>query len=472
MNFKKALYIQLYLLFFGIIFIVSKNIQTQNYQAWIIEFSIIVVVCLCTQLFFLVNLFNIPNLSFSIIFIVLSYLFHFGQTILKGLVPKYIFKGFDFIEFVNPSVFKESSTFSLTVLMLLVLGIMICSGSSSNTKKGEFIQNSMKNKKELQFYCELGYLLIILFFPIQMYKDMNNIIRSFAYGYSGSFGATMGSGEGIISIIGYVGYLGFALLIMSYSVINKKKAFSIYLLINIYLVLTMVSGGRGHQVTLILLFLYLEHRCIYKIRFKHIIIVTILGYIFIAILNGLAYLRIDGIQSFNQVLEVLKTSMKNSPVLKLIEEMGGSSYTPYLVFNQDCPPTYGITYLKGLITAIPNFNGWFTNTIRDANFAKLLNEKAIGGSFIGELYFNFNYFGTIIAIFIGYMLQKISIKLDRYLIKKEFLKFTYFIPFFTYSLWWTRDTFYSIIRPFLWISIIVWIASRLIIKLRKYDFSD
>lgn len=399
-------------------------------------------------------------------FIFIGYLFHFGQIILLGLIPNYEFKGYHYMYLYDAEIFKQSSTFSLFILLLVGLGMLLVSNMKNDLKSYDEFTNPLLLKMTAIF-------MIILFFPIRIYLDFTTIATSLSGGYLDTF-AEMGTGDGILSALGYLGYVGVALLLLSVSIKSKRKALNIYLFINIYLIMTMLAGGRGAQVVLMLFFLYLEHKCIYKLKARNIFVLLIVTYILVTFLNVVSFLRGTGIGSFSVFKDAFLYSLEQQPILKLVEEMGGSSRTPYLVFQQ-IPEiqsaTFGLTYIKGLFTIIPNIGGIFTELIREANFQRMLNVGGIGGSFIGELYFNFQNFSLIIAPIIGFFIQTLSNKFDENIYKKKYLNIVMMMPIFTYGIWWNRANAYSVFRPFVWGVIIIYImyffCSKFIIKRRS-----
>src|SRR5699024_5130033 len=105
----------------------------------------------------------------------------------------------------------------------------------------------------------------------------------------------------------------------------------------------------------------------------------------------------------------------------------------------------GKTYIQSLSTILLNINGLLTEVFNYAHFVRLLqfyyvgslsNVSSLGGSIIAELYFNFSYFGIIPAFFIGFSLNKISLKMKIYLENNDIYKFSFYIPVFIYSLIW------------------------------------
>lgn len=455
---KKIMHIIIYIIFIAIITIYTFTIQQSDFYTWLYKFSLIAIISLIFQLT-LFKIEGIPMFNMTTLFIIMTYLFHFGQIFLNGLFRNYRFQGFNFILIVDPESYIYISMFCLFSVLSVGLGVILSSKgkiqiSSANTER----QITNEFKDNMHMYRSIGKILALFFFPIRLFTDLKRVLVSLSHGYLQTFNA-VGTGSGILDTLGYLSFVGIALIIMGYSN-EKKKAFKIYAVVSLYLVVTMISGGRGMQITLLLMFLYLEHRLIYKIRFKNLAIILICGYLFLGIVNTIVQVRGQTDVTFLNLWNIYIDALGNSPVLKLIEELGGTSYTPYLAYQKlssGFEPRFGSTYLKSFAVVFPNIGGIFSKLNSEAYFVKMLSGSALGGSYIGELYYNFKWFGLIFAIIIGFFINRISNYIDYYITTKKFLKVAYLLPLFTYSLWWIRDYFGSVLRPLVWGSVIIWI---------------
>ena len=114
----------------------------------------------------------------------------------------------------------------------------------------------------------------------------------------------------------------------------------------------------------------------------------------------------------------------------------------------------GLTYLAAIIgkpLSILNITDsvWqyaaFSNYINSPERDILISEirSAMGGSFSGEIYFNFGWFGIIIIFFWGYLLAKISeVSLDGIYSNPTISAFLLYLS--TLLIWWVRQYFTSV----------------------------
>lgn len=70
----------------------------------------------------------------------------------------------------------------------------------------------------------------------------------------------------------------------------------------------------------------------------------------------------------------------------------------------------------------------------------------MGGSYIAETYYNFLYSGLILAVIIGFIVTKVSNKIENIIFDKKYLTIDYYLTFFIGVLWWVRDSFYYLVK--------------------------
>ena len=109
----------------------------------------------------------------------------------------------------------------------------------------------------------------------------------------------------------------------------------------------------------------------------------------------------------------------------------------------------------------------------EANFAKMLNSwSAIGGSIVGEMYYNFRELYWIFSILIGILLSKISFKITNGIRENAYAVLLYSIPIFTNLLWWSRDSIGNAIRKIVWVCVCIWIIEKTMRRNNLYEKLD
>ncbi|NLZ35026.1 MAG: O-antigen polysaccharide polymerase Wzy [Clostridiales bacterium] len=453
--YKRPLLIIMYLIISFLFVILMINIRNVDFYIWSKYFTVIIISQFIFQYMFF-KLIEFKLFSLTGMFLVLSYLFHFGQLVIMVLFPDYEFGRFNFFTFYDSQGLKIASEFALITIIMVGFGILI-----SLNNRNVNINVNIIFKDTLSQCRKIGWIIVFFTFPIQIYVDMTKLIISITKGYLATYQAGI---AGIWESIGFISFIGFTLLILGYKE-QKEKSLLIFAFIIIYLFLTMISGHRGHQLTIILFLAYIVHMTVYRVRGKKLIFISAIVFIGLAFLNTLATFRDISGKTITVFWKLMLDNLEGDSIKDMIVELGGTINTLYLVMKQ-VPDiisyTYGATYPLSIFSIIPNIGNSFTNINTFAYYVKNLHGSALGGSYIGELYYNFSYFGLLIAPFVGFFVNWISNKVEFLIYNKDYFKLAYYAPLFIYILWWPRDTFYSMLRPFVWSAVILFVLNNII----------
>lgn len=438
-----------------LIFILILLLRENDFISWSKGFVLLILFQMVFQIIFLkakkVNLFSLSGM-----FLMLSYFFHFGQLFAFVIFPEYDSQRTNFYLYYNFNGMRRASEYSLITLLMVGFGILISTGKNAKFKVFE-------NNQDLSICKKIGWILIFLTFPVQLYLDILKIIISTKEGYLATYSTGL---PGVLSAFGFISFTGFTLLILGYSE-HKKKSLFIYLAIVAYLILTMFSGHRGHQITIILFLSYIIHHKVVKIDVKKMVLLIFISFLGVSLLNTLfIYRGIEG-KTFTTFINIFIEEFNIDSVKDILIEIGGTIRTVYLTMEQTKDYrefAYGTTYLASIFAVFPNIGNIFGDINTYAHYVKQLDGHALGGSYVGELYYNFSYFGMFLSVFIGIFVNKISERLQYYLKYKFYLNIAYLAPIFMYMLWWVRDAFISLLRPFIWGAIVLFVIKNLITK--------
>jgi len=403
--------------------------------------------------FFCFKLIGIRLFSISGFFITLSYVFHFGQVLVKGISSTYEFS-FDVSSFISQEVYMESILFSLTIISLVSLGMMIAKLQGKNNKGAEKKIHiiSMSSRSILV----IGWILFLVTFPFEFYYSFSELMIARQLGYGGVLEV---ESSGILSQFARFHLIGIGLLIMGYSHRPVKSIF-VLSMYSVYSVIFMLSGSRIYQVLSILVLTFIMFKST-KIKFslKTCLVLSLPTFFFIVLLNTIAEIRLEGFSSINDFVDVYKFNLINNPFLDILEEFGGTIYTLCLTVIK-VPSmvdySHGLQFITGFLTVLPNINGIFTEINQTTIFSNYLNTRAIGGSYIAELYYSFKYTSFIATLLIGYLIQLFSYYFEYHLERKDFMKAAYFIlPTFALLLW-VRGYYVGILRNSIWATIFIY----------------
>ena len=206
---------------------------------------------------------------------------------------------------------------------------------------------------------------------------------------------------------------------------------------------------------LVVLSLVAFYNNVFKFSRWKIVLLTVFAYLGVVVLNTVADVRMQGMQIFGSSF---LNNLGGFALLDILQEMGSSIYTPYLCVLQrgnEYQTAWGRTYIYSLITIMPNLNGVFTEYINASSFVKALDGVALGGSFIGETFFNFGYLGIIVTFLIGIVVYKLDLWFKLSVIKGNAINIAFCIPIICTCLWWVRDASNGFVREIVWGAIVL-----------------
>lgn len=387
--------------------------------------------------FFYLNNKNISLFSVSGFFIFFTYIFHFGHTYIYILDSNYTYNISNILQNdYNNAI--NALVFIFITIPFVIFGIGLTSYYVS--KKKSYYVPLKKNT-----YLLMSILIIIICFPIRLYIDINKIILFFQEGYNLSRTFQL---NGILNQFASFYFVGFILLIIIFK--NKKRiasVFTIFLLF--YQCITMLTGNRGIQLISIVFTMYIYYKFIRKptkYDFISLCIIAIIGMKFLTIMS---VQRADGFENPLNLLSLL-FSFDNRVILSVLEEFGYTLQTIVLEFRNNITHTFGLTYLYSLFTIFPNVGSFLNNITYNACFVNALNYPKIGGSYIGELYFNFGFFAPLFSILLGFLVGLASEKIEEYINNNKLLQTSFLIMPCITILWWVRNYFKDMPREFIW----------------------
>ena len=199
----------------------------------------------------------------------------------------------------------------------------------------------------------------------------------------------------------------------------------------------MLSGNRASQILKIIALLFIYYRLIQKITPKKIIVFFIAGYFTVIVLYFISAYRNANIADLSLLKSRFIEVSTGEPLLKLLAQLGSNlnvvalafvSIPAYHNFN------YGLTYIVSWCAIYPNTGGLLGNIPNMYAFLNYLNtDLPLGGSYVGELYFNFGWFGIIFAIFVGMFIGWASSRIENAIKQKKWIQLGPYMVLF-YSL--------------------------------------
>ena len=449
--------------------LISSN---TNISAMIRYLSIITIIELC---FFIgiSSLIDGSILNFANLFISILWLFNFGQLFLVGFnitdnLTIYLnyFSGIQ-----NYEVFKDINY----AFAAICIGALY--GQGFRRKNYLASKSNCQNYKYLSEMKKKAILLIAVTFPLKIMIDIPTLLIGLTQN-SNMANIWQNSIPDVIVTYGNISIIGMGLLIIALREEKMKQKY-VFIFFALYIVAMMMGGKRSENVAYIcILFLvFIKSRGI-KINLKKVIVYFILVYLLLTTLITIVYARqyVDerNIRTLSETFWKCLTT-KNM-FISSCRDYGTTGYTAECVITYWLPKygaTHGLSYIGGLASVFPNIGDIFGRINRNTAFALLMQQYNtldsryfnIGGSMIGELFFNFGIMGGICgAYIIGNIVGIISRKVSGYLAGQIDFRIVYYIALMSAVTYWIRDYFGGISREIVWSFLVCWIISRVKIK--------
>lgn len=401
--------------------------------------------------------------NFSFIFVLCLYLFTFGQVVLMGLFPQACEELTIVLRYFDNEELILGLRWLNTAFVLVGLGILL-----ANDKEGRTYSIQDVDNVGYDYLRSKAILMIGLTFPVKLIVDIIILYAGFQSGFSYATSVLRSIPDVIVSY-GSMSTIGFALLIISLKE-RKTEQLITFAAIVAYTLGIMSVGRRSEGVA---------YLCIYilcfcngkKFNVSKIAVYAIFGYLVLTFLNSVVRARST---DMGIVDAFWYTLTKRNMVFEALREYGNTAYTALSVIIKWLPsygPTYGKSYYLGLTAIFPNIGGIMGKLTRLSNYGFVLQEsnvlsvyyQNIGGSVLGEFFYNFGFVGACIASLIfGVVVGKISMRASAIMNQTTSYKMVYYLAVMPGVLYWIRDYFSGISRDIVWGLLFVLVIKKVI----------
>lgn len=411
-----------------------------NYKFWIRGSAILICIAMTIALYVIYKA-NKSFFTLTSLFIILLNIFHFGNLFILMINPYYKFMVLDFTNrFTDIRNVVAAINFCVLTTLFIYLGMFF--PVVLKKTKTRWFDSYKLSTKQLKIFA---FLIILLTFPIQLYSDFNKLILAFSSGYLATYNFSL---SGVFIQISAFYIIGFIILM----IINKdnRKSTFIYLFIMLYQAINMFSGNRAKQVLSMLIvsfiyFILMKKLSLSKRNYKKFLLLVLSCYILMNCIINISSLRVNiGSDPIGFIYSCF-IPQKNI-LVAIFDEFGYTLYTVVLEMDRLTHFSKGLTYVGSLITIFPTIFPVQREIIDFSNFVINLNYGGIGGSIIGELFYNFSWIGCIIGVFIGILVNWVSSLFTSAFKQRNYFLFSFFILPASSLLWWIRDSFLNIPR--------------------------
>lgn len=394
--------------------------------------------------------------TYSALFVLILYLFHFGQLMLLTFFSD-SYEHVRFLLLLDTSQALYGFRVMLASLSALCFGVLLKSACYKTVQL-----DGMQYHVDWERFSKR---IIYATFFVKFILDVATLFISLTAGgdYARLFVNTF---PNVLLFYGKISLLGFAMLLVSLKYKPQKQQKLFFCIVG-YILIMMLSGIRSENVgyLAIFLFIYLQSR-LKPLKVRQFLLYGVyafLGLTFIVAVGQFRSYADKSIDSFTELTDELLT--KQNVVLGLFDTCGDTGYTAQETLNAYLPrysPSYGDAYYKGIIAVIPNLVpslidvGQITESsscpikLQRTNVLNS-NYQNIGGSFLAELYMNFGVCGGIFMCFIwglffGWVGKKSAIAFAT----NNMYQLIIMVPIMFASVYWVRSYFGGGIRETVW----------------------
>lgn len=398
-------------------------------------------------------------ISFQTLFAAFLFVFNFGQVIILAFFSNIYERIIEYnvIELVTFTQYRHALQLINLSFSLICLGMLF-------PHKEKIVKDNAFDENEVQIRMhKFAIYILILTFPLKIIIDVWQLYIAATSGAVAAREALSSVPDAIVTF-GNLSIIGFVLLLWAEK--NKVKRLKLLSFELLYFCLTMLSGRRSETaVTLCVIFIFYLIITIKKVKVKSVVVIFALGYLFATILYTIVYMRVNHGNSmsigvfFSSFLHCLTNE---NILLEVLREYGNTGYTAIMVIENWLPkfgPVMGKSYYLGIFPVFINIGGIAGDLTTQSRFTLQLVESEvldhrytnIGGSLIGELFFNFGIVGGVLASFIcGLIIGKIFRKTMDYFRTADFVKLSVCIIPIIAIIYSVRSEFYYMIRDVVW----------------------
>lgn len=341
---------------------------------------------------------SFPVVSIPNIFAFFSLMFHCGQLIkegfnIEGTVP------LPFEYYGDAMTIQKSFIFFLLSQTVYFIAVGI---SCSKLQKEKKVNERQAN---VSVY---GKILVLIGVIPRLYIDILSLVGARASGYEGVYSIYFPQAIQSIAF-----FFDAGLFFLLYAQTDRRKQKLYLVVVIVYKCIMMSTGARQDKVAFLLVWLYVYFFIINKITVRKLallVVVCIAGFMFI---SAIGTIRVNDTVSLSQTLSLLQSGTMNNVIGGALGEFGSAfdtlevaiKYTP-----SEIPYGWGKSYVAGLLSIIPLLVNQIPSLAKAVVFVNQLPKHvtfALGGSFLGELFYNFSWFGIIGSSVVGAFITKL-----------------------------------------------------------------
>lgn len=387
--------------------------------------------------------------SFSILFLVADWVFHCGQLVCIA-AGQYSSLNLDFRWYVSPSVAAQAYAFYFYAQSLVALGVVLFQKGGATGKAKRPLISANRN---------VAFMLVVMGAPFRAYVDVMRLLGASSSGYEGVYSLVIPS---IIQAAAFFFDAGVLMLLLLYGKSGKGSA--LFWGILAYKLVAMSTGARQEAFCFIVIWCFLYYGYIRRLSAGRIAGLFIGSIVLLYAVDAFGELRAQGFSAAS-----LQTYLSGQTLLDVVwDSLGefGCAFTTLAVAVGEVPSLldYGMggSYLAGVLSVIPTLVGHFPDLKAATVFTvSLPGTDFFGGSVLGELYYNFGWFGLAGAFLVGSAVSACQNGLNGLLSGQADAKAWIAAIVSVFMLLYVRGYFTDAMMKFAYTLLVTWVATGL-----------
>ncbi|HIU05950.1 MAG TPA: O-antigen polysaccharide polymerase Wzy [Candidatus Coprousia avicola] len=331
---------------------------------------------------------------FSILFLIANWIFHCGQIACIAAGQNSVLN-LDFRLYGSASTIESAFRFYLYSQTLVAAGSVLLQRATTAKYPHDWIEFGLHGRK-------VAMALVFVGLPFWLYMNISKLAGAATDAYLGVYSLSFPAPFQAIAFFFEAG------LMMLLLIVGKKRSGSLLFWSVIALkVLVMSSGGRQDSVCFLAVWCLIYFGYLRKLSLGKLVRMALVVLFLVVAIDAFGELRTDGF-SFSALFDYLSNASLIGIVWDSFGEFGCALST--LVVSMAAVPSlvpYGMgsSYLAGFLSIVPTLVSRFPGLKAATLFTTMLpGTKYLGGSFLGELYFNFGWFGLVGSLLVGFVI--------------------------------------------------------------------
>ena len=347
-------------------------------------------------LFVAVALMSPSRQPFVILFLVANWIFNCGQIacIAAGYGTDDVLN-LDFRWYGSPSTIESAFRFYLYSQTFVAAGALLLQ-KSSNDKPASSATGYVVE------YKSLALCLILVGLPFWLYVNGSKIIGAASDAYRGVYSLVIPTPVQALSFFFEAGLLLMLLIIRR----ERNRAFLFWSVIVLNIVI-MATGSRQYSVCFLAVWCLVYFSYMNRPSLGRVIVLILACVCLLFLIDAFGELRTTGF-SFEALSVYLVKASFFDVIWGSLGEFG-SAFSTLVISMSNVPSalSYGMgsTYLAGFLSVVPVLVGRFPLLKEATQFTTAIKGSTfLGGSMLGEFFYNFGWFGVVGSFLVGALL--------------------------------------------------------------------